>query len=130
MAATITKQVLVNGSVNLVINVHIDGDAGGDVSAALLIDMSAYAPVGEALRLMEVESHLSGFSAEFLWDATTPAHAFVGGDGEYHHNYNKVGGLINDGGAGVTGDMLITTSGLTTNKFGNVLLSFKKKNAN
>ena len=128
MAATIETHVVIDSTRNLALVIHIDGDAGGDVSDVVIIDASSFTPAFTECKIMEVEVHLAGFTADFHWDADVNHHAFVGVDGEAHHTWRRMGGLVNDSGTGQTGDLLISTSGLTTNKYGDIIIYMKKKN--
>lgn len=127
MANTIEVQTLVDGSRNLVVKVHIDGDGTGDESATTLIDASAYSPAFADAKLMKIQSNLVGFTAELLWNATTDKHAWQLPDYEQVQDFHYFGGIINDAGSGKNGDVNITTTGLGAGDSGHMILYFKKK---
>ncbi len=70
-------------------------------------------------KIMYASGHIGGPPATgralLLWDASTDVAALslpVGVPFEY--DFHKIGGLKNTGGSGITGDILFTTTGLTT----------------
>lgn len=129
MANTITKTVLHDGPRNLVVQVAIAGDGSGDETGTVLIDRSAYAPVdGTKLSVREIEGALLGFSAQLLFDATADLPIASLPDGQpFEFDWCDVGGVASPkAGAGYTGDILITTSGLGSGDKGTFLLSMKK----
>lgn len=131
MAATVTKQTIVDGSRILIVNIHIDGDAGGDLSAATLIDASSYSPPFTDCAIKAVHSNLNGFTAELLWDATADVHAISLADYEATYGHSELmgrhGGIPNNAGAGKTGDINITTVGLGANDHGTIQIELVKK---
>lgn len=127
MANTIETQTIVDGSSNLVVKIHIDGDGTGDEAVTVLIDASTYSPAFTNSRLMHIHSNLVGFSAELIWDATTNVHAWICPDYDQDQDFTHVGGIPNNTGAGRTGDVLITTTGLGAGDTGHIMLWFKKK---
>jgi len=111
MANTVARQVLVNGSRNYVVKFTIVGDGSGEETAALV--NATTGDMGTDNKLWSVTGIATGCTARLLWDATTDL--FVMGvpqDKDICQKFAKVGGLINDAGAGKTGDLLITTVGL------------------
>ena len=73
MSNIIQKHTLVDGSRNLEVHVHIDGDGSGDESYTTLIDASSYSPAFTEVKLMGVQSNLIGFSAELTYEGTPVA---------------------------------------------------------
>lgn len=118
MANTVAKQTLIDGSRNLVVKIYLESDgASGELSDTVLIDASTYSPAFTDAKLVSVHANLSGFTAKLEWDATTDTPLISLPDYEVHYSGNEVGvgvnGIPNDAGTGVTGDILITTSGFT-----------------
>lgn len=130
MAATVTKQTILDGSRLLIVNIHIDGDAAGDLAAYVLVDASAYSPAFTNCRIRAIHSNLNGFTAELLWDATTDVHAISLADYEATYGYEdligRTDGIPNSGGAGRTGDILLTTTGLAAGDHGTIQLEIVK----
>ena len=93
----------------------------------LLIDMSAYSNSPTLLRLDHLQAALTGFSVELLWDATTDVHAVNVPDFDVEQEYSEYGGINNNAGVGVTGDVNFTTVGLGAGDTGTMVLSFVKK---
>ena len=127
MTNTIEAQTINDGERNLVVKVHIDGDGSGEETATLLIDMSAYNNSPTSLRLDRVQAALTGFSVELLWDATTDVHATNIPDFDVSQDFGHIGGLNNNAGTGVTGDVNFSTVGLGSGDTGTMMLYFTKK---
>lgn len=105
-------QVIEEGPRNLVVKVD---------TAPATVDVSALNPPCEELRIMKIIYDSPSTNAGKLeWDATIPVLAFsLSGPGD-HYNFCRFGGLVNNGGAGVTGDVIITPDSAT------VVVEFKK----
>lgn len=128
MAGTVTNQTLLEGSKHLVVKSTIAGDA--DLSAALLIDISTFTggKTASTCKLLKMEATLSGFSAKVYWDATTDV--LIAGIPDAQSvvfDYTPVGGLKNNAGTGITGDIVITTTGLVAGDSGTITLYLVKK---
>lgn len=115
MANTITKQTLNDGERNLVVKVTIAGEgSGSDEASTVLIDSSTFSGAPTNLRLDRIEANLIGFSATLEWDADANVDMIhIPADEPFREDYRAFGGLQNAGGTGVTGDINITTTGLT-----------------
>ena len=126
MAATATQQVLHNGARNLVLKYTIAGTSG-DTTAGVLVDASALG-VDSNMRLVGVDSSLTGFSCNLLWDATANVNLVeLPSDENYSADFSSFGGIDNNAGTGVTGDVLFTTTGYTASgDGGSIVLKFKK----
>lgn len=129
MVNAIAKQTVHDGHRNLVVKVTIVGDASGDETGTDLIDVADYSDPDshwDELKLMKVESHLNGFSAQLLWEATTDVKICDLPDGEAIMDWRTIGGLINNAGAGVTGDIQISTVNLGAEN-GTIVLHMVKR---
>lgn len=126
MAATATQQIIANGPRNLVLKYTIAGTTG-DTTAGILVDASALG-VDSGLRLMAVQAALTGFSCKLAWDATTDVDLIeIPTDQSFEQDYSKFGGIDNNAGTGVTGDVVFTTTGYTASgDGGHIYLWFKK----
>ncbi len=127
MANLITKTTMIDGSRNLVVKIHINGDGTGEETDTLLIDASTYSPAFTESKLMKMTSNIVGFSAELNWDATVNTICVIARAGDSEFDFSTIGGISNDSGAGRTGDLLITTVGLGAADHGILILEFKKK---
>lgn len=125
MANTIDKQTIVDSERNLVVLVNITGDNSGDEAATQLIDASSYVGSPARLRLVRVQSALEGFSAQLLWDATTDDELVHLPPYEVDFDMSRFGGIPDPGSTGTTGDVMITTTGLGSEK-GTIILEFAK----
>jgi hypothetical protein len=122
MAFTITKQELTRSTGRVVLKVYIDGAADG---TAQLLNV-ATGDFGTKPSLMAVKGSLNGFNAVLLWDATTDVPIIsLEGDKSFHHDFSQYGGIVDNGGAGRTGDILITTTGIATTDSGFIILDVK-----
>jgi len=113
MANTIASQTLVDGSRNTIVKYTITSDGSGETTLGTLFNASSFVNPTTLNKLMRISYHLNGFSATLFWDATTKVQLMNlsqnhPDDVKYYWN----GGLINNGGAGQTGNILITTQGL------------------
>lgn len=113
MANTFTTQILNDGIRNTVIQAYLESDATGEESNTVLVDASALSGTFSKLKVKRIHSTLTGFNAKLLWDATANVPFLNLIDGETDEDWTKQGGLQNNAGAGVTGDILITTDGFT-----------------
>jgi hypothetical protein len=113
MANTLTTQQILDGSRNIQLKVYIQGDGSGDLSKETLFDVSDWTYATTENKLMEIEYNLIGFSATLYWDATTDV-PFMDLSADYpaRQKFCAVGGLVNNGGSGRTGNILISTKGL------------------
>lgn len=131
MVNTIATQTLQDGPRNLVVKVNILGDASGEETATQLIDVSAYDGHGknwDEVSILRAQGSLTGFSVNLLWDATTDLRAMdLSADDPFCLDHREVGGLINDAGTGVTGDINFTTVGLGAADTGSFVLWMKKR---
>lgn len=101
-------QVIHDGARNYVIKVT---GTGAD-AAALLVDVSAMNPPATRVILQKVIYDVEvGGQVQLLWDATADTTLLYlnAGNGQTMC-FEDIGGLPNDAGAGVTGDVLITST--------------------
>jgi len=132
MANTITKQTILDGSKYLLVHVYIKGEAAGaDETNTVLIDASTYTPAFANESIEVVHANLQGFEATLSWDATVNVPFFHIPQYEVHYSEQEgVSAIPNNAGAGKTGDILITTNGLTAaTDEGTITLKIKKKPA-
>lgn len=130
MANTNTKQVLHDGGRNYVVHIFLASDGvTGDITDDVVVDVSAIDPIPTDVKLVRAYGSITGFSAVLEWDADTDVAFLQIPDGDYFdYDFCKIGGIINNAGTGVTGDVLLTTSGLdTAGDQGTITLEFKKR---
>lgn len=114
MANAITQRTLLgSGSDKIIVrSVHIVSD-GSEETDLVVYDNSAFVADASKGRLLSVMTSGSDCIARLEWDADTDAPAFVvnPSNGGYWC-FEKFGGIDNPGGAGATGDLVLTTSAL------------------
>lgn len=113
-----TVQVLDDGPRNLVIKV----DGAGSDALVKIVDVATYSCT--RVQLLKVWMQLApAGTADLFWEATANLamlHLYGGNDGDL--NFECFMGLPNNAGAGVTGNVLLTTS---ANAY-SLILFFKK----
>lgn len=129
MALTITKQTIHDGPRNLVVKVHLLGDSI-DATAVQLINVSDYSNptpgVGASVKVMRIVSTLENFHCTLLWDAITDVSFADIPAGNHDQKFDKEGGLVNNAGAGITGDIMLTTRGIGVEE-GTFVLHMRKR---
>jgi hypothetical protein len=118
MVNSVTTQVINDGSRNYIIKVV------GIVNAS---NVAPFAVVNVAtIGLMDINLQPNrvrierivgdsdpGLDVILQWDATAPVNIYSF-NGHGHDEYERTGGLSNNAGAGITGNVLLSTSGWTT----------------
>ena len=130
MTITVTKQTLLEGNRNLVVQVNVTADASAEATAATLIDASDYVLglTSTDLKLMKLVYATSGVAVRFLWGATTDIPFLaIGPDDSGEFCWENIGGLINNSGTGKTGDIKYSTQGLTSGDYLALTFYLKKK---
>lgn len=124
MADAVTQQTLVDGERNVVMKFTNVSDGTGE-AAVLKVDVSTLSGAPSRVRIDRVDYDISGMAVNILWDATADATGLVlAGHGTL--DFSCFGGLQNDAGAGVTGDILFTTIGHSANDTYSIVLHMKK----
>ena len=130
MAVTITSQTMADGERSSVVKIMIVSDGvGGELNNQLIYDASAFSFPTNSNRLDKVACQLNGFDCVLSWDATTPV-PFMALDQNMStpQDLRDAGGIVNNGGAGQTGDILISTGGLSNNAtYGTIILYITKR---
>lgn len=110
MANAVTTQTLLDGPRNLVILLTGVLDTSNE-ARAIKVDVSSYDPAPLKVRVDKIQYSIADALQVLLdWDATTDVtFAVLSGRGELEAC--KFGGLQNNAGAGVTGDIYLTTLG-------------------
>lgn len=126
--STITTSKILDDTYNTIVKYAIEGDAGGDYLVDVLYDHTHFYNKEPLKRLYKIEYALTGFDAILYWDGTA-VDLLVTLEKDHHEHacFEWCGGLSNKNIAGANGDILITTSGLTTAKNGYIILYLKHK---
>ena len=110
MANAVTTQVIQQGERNVFMKLTGVLDTSNE-SRTIKVDVSALAPPCTLVRIDELRWQMSVQLGIILdWDATSPVTLGVL-SGFGHQKFRKNGGLLNNGGTGVTGDIYLTTTG-------------------
>ena len=101
-------QTILDGPRNVVIKI-----TGNTTEAALtIVDVSALDPACSRIKIKRMSYDIAGFGLELLWGATAAKNIMYLSSGPGQELcFESFGGLINDAGAGVTGDILLTVTG-------------------
>lgn len=94
------------------ITIPVGGDA--DVTATKIIDISAYTTgvTGTTCDIRRIWWSLEGFAVNVFFDADTDVHALTLSSGVGYLDFSGFG-ITNTEATGYTGDIMITTSGVT-----------------
>lgn len=115
MANTVTSQTLIDSTRNAVIHVYIASDgASGEEADTVIVDASALNGSPATVSVERICGNFSGFSGVLEWDATADVPFFVIPDSSLVEFEGESSVIQNNAGAGVTGDITLTTTGLAT----------------
>lgn len=124
MADAVSSQTLIDGTRNVVMKFTNLSDGTGE-AAVLKVDVSGLNGAPSRVRIMKVHYSVTGMVATLLWDATADVRIMdLSGDGCF--DFTGFGGLYNNAGAGVTGDILLTTTGHTSGDNYSIILEMVK----
>lgn len=124
MADAVAVQTVIDGAKNTVVKLTNVSDGTGE-SAVLKVDVSTLLGAPSKVAIDKVQYDTAGMAVHLLWDATTDVSALIL-NGQGCMDFSEFGGLINNAGAGVTGDILLTTVGHTAGDTYTVILHLKK----
>jgi Tfp pilus assembly protein PilN len=130
MADTVGFQILQDGPRNVVAKWTDVSDGTGQTNfLALDVDtLSGFnGLIPDAVRIERIDYSLEGMSVKILWDATVPVLAWeITPDADNTLHFKQFGGLVNNAGAGKTGDILFTTIGASAGDSYSIVLSMVK----
>ena len=119
MADAVTTQVILDGERLYIAKFTNISDGTGE-SAVLKIDVSTLAPNAfnlacNGVKLNKVWAQTYGMGVDILWDADTDLICdTIPADVMYKMKFEDFGGIKNNAGTGVTGDVRFTTVGHTS----------------
>lgn len=126
MADAVTSQTLVDGDRNVVIKLTNISDGTGE-SAVLKVDVSALNGAPSRVRLEKIIYSTAGMGVDLLWDATADVLAWhLPADTTDTIDFCEIGGIQNNAGTGITGDLLLTTVGHTAGDRYTIVLHMRK----
>lgn len=126
MADAVTTQILEDGARNVVMKFTSVSDGTGETNA-VKVNLAALTGAPSAVKITEVQYDISGMQLQVQWDATAPKNAVVLSTGQQRLDFSKFGGLVNDAGAGKTGNIVFTTIGASVGDTYTVVLRMRKK---
>lgn len=124
MPDTVSSQILFDDKHKHIVKLLNASDGSGE-SAITKVDVSALAHPCDKVRLMNVWYTVSGMIAQLLWDADTDV-PILNLQGDGHFCFEEFGGLPNNAGTGVTGDVKLTTVGASSGDSYSLILGFRK----
>lgn len=129
MVDAVTTQTLESGDKNLVMKFTNISDGTGE-SAVTKVDVSTYTSstgqVCTGVRIIGIDYDISGMVVRLLWDASTDQIIATLGDGRFSFDWEKFGGIVNNGGSGENGDIAFTTVGHTSGDSYSIILRMVK----
>ena len=126
MADAVTSQTLFDGSKMAIMKFTNISDGTGE-SAVKKIDVSALIDAPSTVNITKIWFTTTGMAVRLLWDATTDVVSMVlGADKTGHLDFTCFGGITNNAGAGVTGDLLFTTAGHTSGDSYSIIIEVTK----
>lgn len=123
MADVYVNQVY-DGARNAVFKITDVSDGTGLVAQNVTNVASLSPNPGVHLKLRKLRFTIAGMSVRLQWAATTPVDLWILNPGEDFLDFETIfsGGLPNNAGAGVTGDIILTTIGAGANSNFSIVL--------
>ena len=113
MADAVTSQTILDGKRKTIIKLTNISDGTGE-AAVLKVDVSALSPAATSVRINKIWYMTEGMKVNLLWDATTDVVALLLPQNVSGFlDFESIGGIINNAGDGITGDIMLTTVGHT-----------------
>ena len=131
MADTVTSQTIQDGVKTAVMKFTNVSDGSGE-SAVTKVDVSALGSGADGstctgVAIQKIWWQCIGMKVRMFFDATSDAFIIELGENQSgHHDYSEFGGLKNNAGSGVTGDIDFTTVGHSSADTYTVILMMRK----
>ena len=127
MVDNVNFDVLEDGKRNLVMKLTNISDGTGEAGVIKVSPpLMSGAPANVVIR--RIKASTFGMGVQILWDATTDVLAwYIPADMDVDQDFTFFGGIQNNAGAGVTGDILFTTTGATAGDVYSIVLEMIKK---
>ena len=132
MADAVATQIIIDGDRNVVQKFTNVSDGTGE-SAVVKVDVSGLAANSHGTActgvvIEEIWWQCIGMKVQILWNATTNLFCIELGENQSgNHDYKTFGGLTNNAGSGVNGDVLFTTVGHTSADTYTIIMKMKKE---
>lgn len=126
MADAVTSQTIMDGSKTVVMKFTNVSDGTGE-TAVVKADASALLNTPTKLKIMRMWAMTSGMAVKVLFDATADVLAVTAPSDEATHlDFRSFGGINNNAGSGVTGDVSFTTVGAGAGDTYSIILELSK----
>jgi hypothetical protein len=131
MADAVSSQTLVDTDKRTVIKITNLSDGNGE-SAVKKVDVSTLSGAPSKVTIDQIWYDIGGMRVQIDFDATTNVPALVlggsaaAGNVQGHLDFRSFGGIKNNAGSGVTGDIDVTTSGHTNLDHYTIILELRK----
>lgn len=124
MADAVTTQTIDDGEKTTILKWTNLSDGTGE-SAVKKIDVSTLKGSPTTVRVRKIW-YSTSMDLSLLWDATADVRAITLAPGEGCLDFTCFGGLLNNAGAGVTGDINLTTHGAANLDTYSIIVELKK----
>ena len=137
MADVVTSQIINDnvGAKSILVKLTNISDGSGE-SAVAKVDVSTLladsnGEVCSRVAIQEIYYDIFGMRVDLLWNASTNVNCIIlGANGaltsQGHIDVKEFGGITNDAGSGVNGDLLLTTTGHTNGDHYTIVLKLSK----
>ena len=135
MADAVSSQTLVDTDKRTVIKLTNLSDGGGE-SAVKKVDVSTLSGAPSRVTIDQIWYDIGGMRVQIDFDASTNVPALVlggsaaAGNVQGHLDFRSFGGIKNNAGSGITGDIDVTTSGHTNLDHYTIILELRKQEGN
>lgn len=124
MADAVSSQTLLDNNRKCIMKFTNLSDGTGE-SAVLKVDVSTLVGAPSTVKITYIHYSVAGMVATLLWDADTDVRILdLQGDGFF--DARRFGGLYNNAGTGVTGDIKLTTTGHTSGDSYSIIIEMDK----
>jgi hypothetical protein len=131
MADAVASQTLLDGERMAIMKFTNLSDGTGE-SKVLKVDVStltssASGKACDGVTITKIHASTHGLEVQIYWDATTDVFCWcVPQNSTYTMDFEKFGGLTNNAGTGVTGDVLFSTADASAGDFYTIVLEMVK----
>ena len=131
MADAVASQTLLDGERMAIMKFTNLSDGTGE-SKVLKVDVSALTSSAsgkacDGVTITKIHASTHGLEVQIYWDATTDVFCWcVPQNSTYSMDFEKFGGLTNNAGTGVTGDVLFSTADASAGDFYTIVLEMVK----
>ena len=131
MADAVASQTLIDGERVAIMKFTNLSDGTGE-SKVIKVNASALGASASGLAcngvtITKIHASTHGMEVQIYWDATTDVFCWgVPQNSQYTWDWEKIGGLTNNAGAGKTGNVLFSTADATSGDFYTIVLEMVK----